>query len=113
MSRKRKPPSTRKACGKRFRTAQDKSAAESLFSLSSATPVVGKSTDELNVAETLISLSKDVVTHHTLTTESSEITATEMTEEDQLRMQGIKEASTRTRDSQVSYSYKGFFVSMK
>ena len=105
MSRKRKPPSTRKACDKRFRTAHDKSAAESLFSLSSATPAVGKSTYELNVAETLINLSKDAVTHPTINTES-ENTATEMMEEDQL--QGIKEASTATCDSQVSYSYKGF-----
>jgi hypothetical protein len=105
LSRKRKPPSTRKACDKRFITAHDKSAAESLFSLSSATPAVGKSTYELNVAETLINLSKDAVTHPTINTES-ENTTTEMMEEDQL--QGIKEASTATCESQVSYSYKGF-----
>ena len=61
-----------------------------------ATPAVGKSTYELNVAETLIYLSKDAVTHPTINTES-ENTATEMMEEDQL--QGIKEASTATCDS--------------
>jgi hypothetical protein len=55
------------------------------------------------VAETLINLSKDAVTLPTINTEN---TATQKMEEDQLK--GIKEASTATCDSQVSYSYKGF-----
>ncbi len=108
MSRKRKPPLIRKACGKRFRNAQDKSAAESLFCLSSAKPAIGRSTDELNVAETLINLSKDAVTLPTINTESDN-KASEMMED---QLQGVKEPSTITNDtdSQVSYSYKGFFV---
>lgn len=108
MSRKRKPPTIRKACGKRFRTAEDKSAAESLSSLSSATPAIGKSTDELNVAETLMNLGKDAVTFPTNEYTESDNTAAEMMED---QLQGKKEPSTRTQDmnSQVSYNLQRLF----
>ncbi len=42
MYRKRKPPKERVACGKRFRTASDTSAAESMLLLSSATHDKGR-----------------------------------------------------------------------
>ena len=108
LSRKRKPPTIRKACSKRFRTAEDKSAAESLSSLSSATPAIGKSTDELNVAETLKNLGKDAVTFSTNEYTESDNTAAEMVED---QLQGKKEPSTRTQDrnSQASYNLQRLF----
>ena len=83
--------------GKRFRTSQDKTAAESLFSLLSATPAVGKSADEADVAQALVNSSTKAVVN---TPTDVGGTVTDMMEGEEQK--GRTESSTVTCDPQVS-----------
>ena len=97
LSGKRKLPAKRNLLGKQFRTSQDKSAAESLFSLLLATPAVGKSADEVDVAQALVNFSIKAVVY---TPTDVEETVTNMMEGEEQKDK--TESSTVTCDSQVS-----------
>ena len=56
MNRKRKPPTNRTAAGKRFRRTHDKSATGSLLTLFHSANTMGKCVDEMDVAETLVTM---------------------------------------------------------
>ena len=97
LNGKSKLPAKRNVLGKRFKTSQDKSAAESLFSLLSATPAVGKSANEVDVAQALVNFSTKAVVN---TPTDVEDTVTDMMEGEEQKDK--TESSTVTCDLQVS-----------